>query len=125
MPAHIRRRVKAIREARLASAVIPAPPAEVADNPAAYREALTAEERRAADGHGKPVRGHLALVTGTPQPDRTAGPPMSLRAALAEFRASRAAKEDGHRLSPEQIALQQAEEARAARKAREDAGGAA
>jgi hypothetical protein len=51
MPAHIRRRVKAIRAARLERAPVSGPPEELADNPAAYIQAL--RDQASADASGR------------------------------------------------------------------------
>lgn len=50
MPAHVRTRVKAIRSARLAKEIPPAPPAGMADNVIDYREALQRSLKRLASG---------------------------------------------------------------------------
>lgn len=50
MPAHVRQRVRAIRAHRIEDAEVPAPPAELADNPAAYQAALHAARVAIADG---------------------------------------------------------------------------
>jgi hypothetical protein len=52
MPAHIRRRVRESRNQRIQDAGgVPAPPAELIDNPAAYSAALRAAATALADGH--------------------------------------------------------------------------
>jgi hypothetical protein len=50
MPAHVRNRVKAMRRDRLAREIVPAPPAELTDDPRSYKAALAAGIRRIADG---------------------------------------------------------------------------
>jgi hypothetical protein len=50
MPAHVRNRVKAIRDRRIQDAEIPPPPRETLDDPAAYSAALHAARVAAADG---------------------------------------------------------------------------
>lgn len=54
MPADIRKRVKAIRADRLARGIVPAPPAELADDPGRYAEMIRAQVRRIADGYDLP-----------------------------------------------------------------------
>ena len=49
-PAEIRAEVKRIRDDRLARTPLPAPPAELADDPERYRRALAANVARFADG---------------------------------------------------------------------------
>ena len=50
MPAHVRQRVRAIRDRRLQDTEIPPPPPELLDNPAAYSAALHAAAVAIADG---------------------------------------------------------------------------
>jgi hypothetical protein len=50
MPAHVRLRVKEVRRIRLEDTEIPPPPAELLDNPVAYRAALRAATTAIADG---------------------------------------------------------------------------
>lgn len=54
MPAHVRRRVKAIREARLARQILPAPDAELADEPGPYLEAIQDAVKQLARGFALP-----------------------------------------------------------------------
>lgn len=54
MPADVRTRVKAMRRDRLAREIVPAPPPEVADDPARFRETLKADLRAIADGKAIP-----------------------------------------------------------------------
>lgn len=103
MPAHVRGRVKAIRRDRLAREIVPAPSAELADEPGRYKAALQAKVRQIADGKQL----HLAigrLPSETP-PD------------LAEVRQQLgpAIPPPERLLAPEEIARRQAAESRAAR----------
>jgi hypothetical protein len=50
MPAHVRQRVRELRNRRLDGTKAPAPPAELVDNPAAYQAALHAARVAIADG---------------------------------------------------------------------------
>lgn len=50
MPAHVRRRVREIRDRRLQDAKIPPPPPETLDDPEAYRACLHAAALAIADG---------------------------------------------------------------------------
>lgn len=50
MPAHVRRRVRDIRDARLEATEVPEPPRELAGNPPAWRAALRAGRLAIADG---------------------------------------------------------------------------
>jgi hypothetical protein len=50
MPAHVRQRVRDIRDKRIADADVPAPPPELVDNPVAYEAALHAARVAIADG---------------------------------------------------------------------------
>ena len=54
MPAHVRRRVKAVRAKRLQDTAIPPPPAELMDDLPAYRAALRESARHIADGEIPP-----------------------------------------------------------------------
>lgn len=54
MPAHVRKRVKAIRAARAAIDPVPAPPAELADRPADYKAALQNAVAKMARGFALP-----------------------------------------------------------------------
>ncbi|MEU8151722.1 hypothetical protein [Nonomuraea sp. NPDC048901] len=54
MPAHVRKRVKAIREARLAREIVPAPDAELADEPGPYLEAIQDAVKKLARGFSLP-----------------------------------------------------------------------
>ena len=50
MPAHVRRRVRDMRDSRLDAMEIPEPPRELAGNPPAYRAAIRAAAQAIADG---------------------------------------------------------------------------
>ena len=50
MPAHVRRRVRDIRDRRLEAVEIPEPPRELAANPPAWRAAIRAARTAIADG---------------------------------------------------------------------------
>jgi hypothetical protein len=54
MPAHVRRRVKAIRAARVALTPVPAPPPELADRPGAYKQAIQDAVAKMARGFALP-----------------------------------------------------------------------
>ncbi|MFF0864201.1 hypothetical protein ACFYUV_20750 [Nonomuraea sp. NPDC003560] len=54
MPAHVRKRVKDIRAARVAFAPVPAPPAELADSPGAYQAAIQDAVAKIARGFALP-----------------------------------------------------------------------
>lgn len=54
MPAHVRVRVKAIRAARLASEVMPAPSPELADDPERYKAVFQQDLKRIARGWSMP-----------------------------------------------------------------------
>jgi hypothetical protein len=104
MPAHVRQRVKAMRRDRLSREIVPAPDPEIADEPGRYRETLGAEIRRIADGHSvqKAIGG----------PVREDDPPPTWAEARAKMAPPRPP-------TPQEIALQQAAESRAAREAAE------
>ena len=105
MPADVRTRVKALRRDRLAREIVPAPPHEVADAPGRYRAELNAEVRKIADG--------LAIPKAICEPVRKDEPPETWAEARAKFPPP---------LTPQEIALQQAAESRAARAAEPDSG---
>ena len=50
MPAHVRQRVREMRDRRLRETKVPPPPRELLDNPAAYQAALHAATVAIADG---------------------------------------------------------------------------
>jgi len=62
MPAHVRRRVRDIRDARLEATEVPEPPRELAGNPPAYRAALRAARLAIADGRD-PADAMLAVAS--------------------------------------------------------------
>jgi len=57
MPADVRQRVKAMRAERLKLTPVPPPPAELIDDPEAYRRHLRESARRIADGQQPPAIG--------------------------------------------------------------------
>ena len=109
MPGHVRKRVKAMRDARIARSIPAAPPAELADDPGRYRAELKAQIRRIADGRSM---------------DRAIEGPPAKGEPPAEFAEGRAGfgevLERPGSVSPQEIARRQAAEARAARAERED-----
>ena len=102
MPADVRTRVKALRTDRLARQIVPAPPPELADEPGNYRAELKADVRKIADGFSIPK----AIAA----PVREDDPPQEWTEVRAKFPPP---------LTPQEIALQQAAESRAAREAAE------
>lgn len=106
MPAHVRTRVRAMRRDRLAREILPAPAAELTDNPPRYRDRLTALIRGIADG--KQVVKAIA-------PAGPSGIPDSYREARA------ALGKAVPKLTPQERAALQAEESRREREA--NAGG--
>ncbi len=62
MPAHIRRRVRDIRDKRLEATEIPEPPRELAGNPPAWRAAIRAARVAIADGRD-PEAAMLAVAS--------------------------------------------------------------
>jgi hypothetical protein len=108
MPGHIRIRVKAMRADRLARTPLPAPPAELADDPGRYNELIRANVRRIADA--KNVR--RALAAG-PLPGDPPQEWLDAKAALA--------KPPEPAADPRQKAREQVEELRRAREAGESA----
>jgi hypothetical protein len=111
-PAEIRAEVKRLREDRIARAFIPAPPPELADDPAAYREALAANVQAAADGQVPPATDSPKMI-GPPPGERTGGPPVSLRASIRQFRRDLGEARERAIESPEDIAARQVAEHRA------------
>jgi len=103
-PAEIRAEVKRLRTDRLSREIVPAPPAEVADQPGRYRETLGAEIRKIADGRSV----HRAIGALVREDD----PPPTWAEARAKMPAPVT-------LTPQEKALQQAAESRAAREAAE------
>ena len=114
MPADIRTRVQAVRTERIRHAQIPAPPPELADDPAAYKAALAESVRLAADGQLPPAETPLAITGGTPEPGRRNGPPASLAQTLTELRAGLQARRKAVP-DPQQLAAEQVAEARTER----------
>ena len=115
LPGHVRQGVRSIRGQRIARSVIPAPPAELADHPAAYKAALAEQVRRAGDGELPAAPPRLAIAGGTPAIERKPGPPVRLGAALREFRRTLGPARPRRvtAMHPQDIATQQAAEARA------------
>jgi hypothetical protein len=107
MPADVRNRVKAMRRDRLAREIVPAPPAELADDPVRHRAQLQASVRGIADGMTR----HLAIAG----PVREDPPPQ-------EFTEAREALGPGLPRSKQELAARQAAESRAAREAEDAAG---
>ena len=103
MPADVRIRVKAMRRDRLAREIVPAPPADLADQPGRYKEAFQARVREIADG--KQV--HLAIGR---LPSETPPPLDELRKQLGP-----ALPSPERLLSLEEIARRQVIESRAQR----------
>lgn len=104
-PAEIRAEVRRVRRERLAHEIIPAPPAELTDEPGRYQAALKAEVKRVADGFGLPKA--VAALSGEMPP-----PAAEVRKALGA-----ALPPPERLLPPEEIARRQAAESRAARAA--------
>ena len=102
MPADVRIRVKALRRERLSREIVPAPPAEVTDEPGRYKAALEEGIHKIADG--------LSIPRAIAGPVREDEPPETWAQARAKFTAP---------LTPQEIALRQAAESRAARAAAE------
>lgn len=110
-PAEIRGEVKRIREDRLARTPLPAPPAELADDPERYKRALAVNLGRIADG--MTVR---KALTG-PLPGE---PPAEWQEARDSVKPPEPVKRD-----PREVAREQVEEARAKREAAARGEGAA
>jgi len=103
MPGHVRTRVKAMRRERLERDPVAAPPAELADDPGKYREALKGEIRRIADARS--VQKAIGKL-----PSETPPHISELRKELGP-----ASPPAERLLPPEEIARRQAAESRAAR----------
>jgi hypothetical protein len=101
-PAEIRAEVRHTRDDRLAREITAAPPPELADEPGRYKAALDAGIRRIADGRSVP------RAIGAPV--REDDPPPTWAEARAALPVPRV-------LTPQEKALQQAAESRAAREA--------
>lgn len=106
MPAHLRQRVRAMRADRLARAIPEAPPAELADQPGRYRQAIQAGIRRIADGFRPPK-----AITAGPLPGE---PPRAWQDARAAIGAGTTQAPDKAR-DPREIAAEQVRQSRAAR----------
>ena len=105
MPADVRTRVRAMRRDRLAREIVPAPSAELTDEPGRYKAALQAGIRRIADGFsvrraiGRPpaeipppvAEVRKALGPALPPPERVLPPQEIARRQVAESRAARGA----------------------------------
>lgn len=121
-PKHVRDGVKAIRTERISRSVIPAPPPELCDNPRAYLEHLRGATRQAADGQGIPATGQPPVIVGDNQrlqfPVNKDLP--TLRHGIAGIRRELTRPRPAA-VPDERRALEQAELARAERKAREAA----
>lgn len=104
-PAEIRAEVRRVRNDRLAREIVPAPPPGLTDEPGRYRAALYARVRQIADGKQVPA----ALAA----PAREDGPPETWAEARESLPVPRV-------LTPQEKALQQAAESRAARDGRAD-----
>ncbi len=111
MPADIRRRAKAMRADRLARTPLPAPPAELADDPKRYKRVLAANVKRIADG--LTVRKALS----GPLPGE---PPAEWQQARESVKPPEPVKRD-----PREVAREQVEEARAKRETATPGEGAA
>jgi len=107
MPADIRRRVRAMRAERLARQPLPAPPAEVADQPGRYQQIVAANVKRIADGFAPP----LAIGGGAPLPG---DPPAEWQQARESLKRPDPVKPD-----PRDVALEQVKAARAKRESDE------
>jgi hypothetical protein len=101
-PAEIRAEVRKIRDDRLARMPLPAPPAELADDPGRYQRAVQAGVKRIADGTSL----HRAIA-GAPLPGE---PPEAWQQAREALEEPTPVKPD-----PRQVAAEQAEESRAKR----------
>ena len=116
MPADIRRRVKAIRSDRIRHAVIPAPPAELADSPVAYKAAMAELERRAGDGEFPVAAPGTLAITGAPPAAVRASEPGQRRlgAAIGELRRALgpAPARRPRSWEPQAVAAEQATDAR-------------
>lgn len=123
-PSEIRAEVARVRSERIARAVIPAPPPELANDPRAYQRALQASTRLAADGALEPAVERLAITgpaaAGIEGP-RESGQPTPVRDAIANLRRKMgpARARTTALASPQEIARRKAAESRAAREAAE------
>ncbi len=108
-PAEIRVEVRRMREDRLARTLLPAPPAELADQPGRYQRIIQANVKRIADG----MSVQRAIGAGKPL---EGDPPAEWQEARAALTPPESEAKD-----PRQIAAEQAAEARRQR----EEGGAA
>lgn len=106
-PAHIRQRVRAARDDRLARTPVDAPPAEAADNPRDYQRAVQEGVRRIADG----MDIARAIGPGHHQPSAPSDEWIATREAMGH---------QNPRRTQEEIALDQVAEARKERYAEWD-----
>ena len=104
-PAEIRAEVRRVRSERLARELPPAIPHELADQPGRYKAVLDAGLAKIADG--------LSIPRAIAAPVREDDPPEEWAEARVKF---------PRPLTPQEIALQQAAESRAAREAESDEG---
>jgi hypothetical protein len=111
MPAHVRIRVKAARRDRLARELVPAPPAELTDEPGRYKAELKASIREIADGFRLPKA--VAALPASEMPPPAAEARKALGPALPP---------PERLLPPEEIARRQAAASRTARGAQVIAG---
>ena len=102
-PAEIRAEIRRARNDRLSREIVAAPPPELADEPGRYKAALEAGVRKIADG--------LAIPKAICEPVREDEPPETWAEARVKFPPP---------LTPQEIALQQAAESRAARAAADE-----
>jgi len=104
MPGHVRQRVKAMRGARLAREVMPAPAPELTDDTIRYRESIFASIESIANGKtvGRAIAG-----------GRSRGPGRLSAAEMAALKARLGTA--APKLTPQETAEQQAAESRAER----------
>ena len=102
-PAEIRAEIRRARNDRLSREIVAAPPPELADEPGRYKAALEAGVRKIADG--------LSIPKAICEPVREDEPPEEWAEARVKFPPP---------LTPQEIALQQAAESRAARTAADE-----
>jgi hypothetical protein len=123
-PSEIRAEVRKIREDRIARSAIPAPPAELADDPAAYRQAIADSAHRAGDGRFiiDAEREQRAITAGVTPIKRERSMPAPLRAAIADLRRQLGPGRAPRRTigDERQVARDQVAEMRAAREQAEE-----
>jgi hypothetical protein len=95
-PAEIRAEVRKLRDDRLARTPLPAPPAELADEPGRYQRAVQAGVKRIADGHQL----HRAIA-GAPLPGE---PPAEWQRAKEALTEPVPEKPDPRQVAAEQVA---------------------